>query len=73
MFSIKDNGIGINLTENKDLFTIFKRGNNVQSYPGTGLGLAICKKIITAHHGKIWVDSKPGRGSTFYFTLPIAN
>ena len=73
MFSIKDNGIGINLTENKDLFTIFKRGDNAKLYPGNGLGLAICKKIITAHHGKIWIDSKPGRGSTFYFTLPIAN
>ena len=71
LFNVQDNGIGIDLQADKDIFNIFKRGSNANDFPGTGVGLAICKKIIMAHFGQIWAESKPGLGSTFYFTLPI--
>lgn len=68
-FAISDNGIGIAEKDINKVFEIFKKLNTQKEYPGTGIGLAICKKIIDRHKGKIWLESKPGHGTTFYFTL----
>ncbi len=70
IFSIKDNGIGINASDLERIFIIFQRLHNGDEYPGTGMGLAIAKKIIEAMGGKIWVASEEGKGSTFYFSVP---
>ncbi len=71
-FAVRDNGIGIEQWFSERIFIVFQKLHDPKKYPGSGIGLALCKRVIEKHGGKIWFESEVGKGTTFFFTLPIA-